>query len=290
MNTYLDCMPCFLRQALGAVRRATNDESIHRHVVNEVAELIPKIPLHTTPPEIAQQVYRIIAEITGNNDPYRRAKQESNKLLLSLYPHFRDVVQSSADPLLTACKLAIAANSIDFAPQVEPNNPISLLEAAPRLPLAIDHYQLFRASLQKATQILYLGDNAGEIVLDRLLIEQLRLVSEFDITFAVREQPVINDATREDAEAIGLHEITEVITNGSDAPATILSQCSPRMLDAYHSADLIISKGQGNYESLNEERANIFFLLRAKCEVVATPLNVRSGDALLLGKHNGNQK
>jgi uncharacterized protein with ATP-grasp and redox domains len=148
-------------------------------------------------------------------------------------------------------------------------------------PLIINDYEKLRSSLDASRRILYLGDNAGEIVFDRLLIEELQKAKETEIYFVVRERPVINDATLDDALATGMDRVARVVSSGSDAPATILSQCSSDILKLYYSADLIIAKGQGNYESLEGEKGNIFFLLRVKCPVVAKLLNVEFGNAVL---------
>ncbi len=286
MKTYLDCLPCFFRQALGAARAATDDEHIQRKVMDAVAEMITGFPLDITPPEIAQQVYRAVYRITENEDPYREAKTQSNEKALALYPRLKRIVADSDDPLLTTCKLAIAGNSIDLGPQVEQCDLDSVIESTLNSPLAYDDYPEFSRAIEAASNILYLADNAGEIVFDRLLIEELYRKRKLDITVAVRGKPIINDATMKDAESVGLKSLTTVITNGSDAPATILSQCSSQMRQLYDSADVIVAKGQGNYESLSDETANIFFLLRAKCPVVAVPLKVGVGDAILKGGGN----
>ena len=263
---------------------ATDDENIHRRVLNSVAGLIPELPLDVTPPEIAQQVYRMVADITGDGDPCREEKQQANQLALSLYPSLKEAVASSDDSLLTACKLAIAGNSIDLGPQSSYGDLDSIVELALVSPLGIDDYEKFRKSIEGSSCILYLGDNAGEIVFDKILIEEIRRIRDLEVKFVVRERPIINDATLDDAIFVGMDKVATIISNGSDAPATILSQCSPRLLELYHSADIIIAKGQGNYESLSEESKNIFFLLKAKCPVVARPLGVNVGDALLKGQ------
>lgn len=286
MRVYLDCLPCLLRQALEAARAATEDENIHRRVINSVAGMIPQFSLGLTPPEIAQQSYQLIYRITGNSDPFRQAKVEANREALALYPRLKEAVANSEDPLLTACKLAIAGNSIDLAPDFDYGGINNIVETALVSPLAINDYQEFRSSINNSRHILYLGDNAGEIVFDRVLIEELRQVKELEIDFVVRERPIINDATVEDAIAVGMDKIARIVSSGCDAPATILSQCSPEMLRLYYSADVIIAKGQGNYESLDEEPGNIFFLLRAKCPIVARLLGVNVGDAILK-QHRG---
>ena len=281
MKTYLDCIPCFLRQALDAARAVTCDEAVHRQVLDSVASLVSRLPLEVTPSEIARQVYAVIAEITGSNDPYYKEKLQANQQALSLYPRLGEVVAKSDDPLLTACKLAIAGNSIDLGPDSKYAAVDSITGLALKSPLAINDYPQFRESINRSQNILYLGDNAGEVVFDRVLIDELRQAGDFTISFVVRGKPIINDATLADAEYVGLDRVADVISSGSSAPALILSQCSPEVRELYHSADTIISKGQGNYESLSEERENIFFFLRVKCPVVARLLGAVVGDAVL---------
>lgn len=259
----------------------TDDEDTHRRVLSSVASMVPKLPLDITPPEIAQHVYAIVADITGNKDPYYEAKRQANQLTLSLYPHFKKVVTNSTDPLLAASKLAIAGNVIDLAPQSNYGDIKSIVELALVSPLGIDNYEEFKRSIGNSSHILYLGDNAGEIVFDRIFIEEIRQIKDFEINFVVREKPIINDATLRDAISTGMDKVAKVISSGSDAPGTILSQCSSQMLQLYHSADIIIAKGQGNYESLSDEAKNTFFLLRVKCPVIARLLKARVGDAVL---------
>ena len=188
MKTYLDCIPCFLRQALGAARMGTDDETTHRKVLDSISGMIPKFPIHVTPPEIAQQVYAVVADITGKKDPYYKAKQQANQLALSLYPHFKKVVANSSEPLLTAARLAIAGNVIDVAPQSDYGDVKSIAELAAVSPLGIDDYEEFERSIGNSSHILYLGDNAGEIVFDRILIEEIRRIrgNDFDIHFIVQ--------------------------------------------------------------------------------------------------------
>lgn len=281
MKAYLDCLPCLMSQALKVARAATDDEIAQRRIIDSVASLIPQLQPGLTPPEIAQQGYRLIYQITGNSDPFRKAKAEANQVALALYPRLKEEVASSEDPLLRACQLAIVGNSIDLAPDFTQTDTKSLIETALVTPLAINDYRQFANRVRRSQRVLYLGDNAGEVVFDRLLIEELHRVKELEIHFVVRERPIINDATRKDALAVGMDRVATIVSSGSDAPATILSQCSAEMLKLYYSADLIVAKGQGNYESLEGEPGNIFFLLRAKCTLLAEPLGVKVGDAVL---------
>ena len=281
MKTYLDCIPCFLRQALEAVRAVTGDENVHRQVMKSVAGLVSELAPEVTPPETVRQVYSIIAEITGSSDPYHKEKWRANQQALSLYPRLKEAVAESADPLLTACKLAVAGNSIDLGPDLKYGDLSSIVELALASPLAINDYEQFRESISNSRRVLYLGDNAGEIVFDRILIRELKRVKDLSIDFVVRDKPIINDATLADAVYVSLDKVANIVSSGSAAPAMIPSQCSPEVLRLYHSADTIIAKGQGNYESLSEERKNIFFFLKVKCPVVARLLGASVGDAVL---------
>jgi uncharacterized protein with ATP-grasp and redox domains len=288
MESYLDCLPCLMNQALRAARAATDDEGVQRQAVNAVAALIPELSLGMKPPEMAQHGYRLIRRITGNSDPFYRDKVAANRTALSLRPQLTQALERSADRLFMACRLAIFANSIDFGPDFNHGGVASVLDEAmtPSLPLAVNDYARLRICLDNSRTLLYLGDNAGEIVFDRLLIEEIHRVREMETYFVVREKPVINDATPDDARAVGMDKVARVISNGSDAPATILSQCTTELQQLFRSADIIIAKGQGNYESLEGEPGNIFFLLRAKCPLIAGLLGVNVGDGVLKQKDN----
>lgn len=264
---------------------STDDEMIHRRVLNSVALMIPELALDVTPPEIAQQVYRIVYEITGNKDPYRDARKRADDLAMSCYPRMKDMVEYSGDPLQTACKLAIAGNAIDLGAQAEYGNMNTIIEESLSYALNLDDYKRFKQSIKNKSLILYIGDNAGEIVFDRILIEQIKRINSNQIVYVVREKPIINDATISDAVRVGLDKVAKVISSGSDAPATILSQSSPELKDIYNSADVIIAKGQGNYESLCNRPENIFFFFKVKCPVIARDSGYDVGTLALISKN-----
>ncbi len=254
---------------MAAARISSEDETVHRRVLNAVSLMIPDLALDAMPPEIARQVYRIVHEITGNDDPYLDVKHAANKLALSLYTRMKDMVDYSNEPLETACKLAIAGNAIDLGPRSEIDNIYAIIEDCLGYQLDQKQYRKFKERVDQSYLVLYIADNAGEIVFDRILIEQLLHIKKLKIVLAVRKKPIINDATLEDARHAGLDQMALIISSGSDAPATILSQCSTKMLGYYQAADLIISKGQGNYESLSGRPEKLFFLFKVKCPVIA---------------------
>jgi uncharacterized protein with ATP-grasp and redox domains len=279
MKTALDCFPCLLRQALEAARLLTEDPRVHERILREVLQWSSGMELNLPPPVLAQRIHRRLREITGVADPYREAKARQNRTAGQLLPRFRAEVTAAADPLGAAVCLAVAANLIDMGAKSgwdEADIP-GEIERAARARLAGD-MEALRAAVSRARRILYLTDNAGEIFFDRLLIEQLPRAR---VTAAVRGAPAINDATREDALAAGLDELVEVIDNGSDAPGTLLADCSPEFRRRFAAADLILAKGQGNFESLAGEPGTIFFLFRVKCPVTAQLTGERVGTHVL---------
>ena len=279
MKTYFDCIPCIARQTLDSVRLATPDETVHEHVLREVLRTAAEMDLRRTPPEMAQWIHRRIREQIGQNDPYRRIKDRFNQMALELYPTLQGWVEESDNPRETAVRLAIAGNVIDFGvnSRLSETDVRRSVTHALSTSLDADVDEFFRA-VSDAGRILYLADNAGEIVFDRLLIEQ---IPAGKVTVAVRGGPVINDATMTDAEDVGMTELVEVIDNGSDAPGTILEDCSQSFRDRFDEADLIIAKGQGNYETLSEVDKDIYFLLKAKCPVIARDIGCQEGDMIL---------
>ena len=276
MKTYLDCIPCFFKQALFAARAATDDKEKIKQVLDRIGMLVPEIPLHSPPSETGREVYRVVREVTGVDDPFANLKAESIKTAIALYPSLKEMVGASPEPLETAVRLAIAGNIIDFGADPDFDLEQEIQEALRKEP-ATNHYKALKAKLEAAREILYLADNAGETVFDKILIE----VIAKPVIYAVRERPVINDATAEDAKKSGLDQVAQVISSGCDAPGIILSRCSEEFLDHFKKADLIISKGQGNYETLSGQQRPIFYLLKAKCSIIATDLGVKEGDTII---------
>jgi len=282
MNIFLDCIPCFVRQALDSARLATDDEQIHEKVVRGALRLSADLDMGQSPPAMGQLIHRLIRELVGDDDPYRKIKERFNKLALTLYPELEERVATSDAPLMTAIQLAIAGNIIDFGVKTSLSESEVERTIERSLDSRLDDHQIqeFRNAVTTAKQILYLADNAGEIVFDRLLIEQLPVEK---VTVVVKGRPVINDATMEDAEIAGLTDIVEVMDNGSDAPGTILESCSQTFRNRFEEADLIIAKGQGNYETLSDADKNIFFILKVKCPVIARDLDCEVGEMILRG-------
>lgn len=269
MKTYFECIPCFMNQALRAAKITTDNPRLIKKILAETGKMIQDIPLENTPPQTGRLIYQKISEITGIADPYFEIKQQNIKQVLELYPSLQKQINDSADPLRTAVRLAIAGNVIDLGV----NRDFDILQAIDDIlvqDFAVDDYTKFQEKLANAENVLYLADNSAEVVFDKLLLE----VIDKPVTFAVKEKPIINDATATEAYQIGIDKMAKVISSGSDAPGTILDLCNEEFLEIFHKADLIISKGQGNFEGLSNVKAPIFFLLRAKCPVIAKELQV----------------
>jgi len=278
VKTCLECIPCFVRQTLDAVRMVTDDEVVHESLLRTVLRDVSAMNLRQTPPEMAQRIHRLVREVSGDSDPYRVVKSRFNKLAISVLPDLRRRVAESSSPLDTAVRLAIAGNVIDFGIQsnISERNVHEAVDHALTEPFDGD-IEGFAAEVENARSILYLADNTGEIAFDRLLIEQLPADK---VTVGVRGCPIINDATLEDARAVGLTDLVAVIDNGSDAPGTILDDCSAAFRERFDNADLVIAKGQGNYETLSEVPASIFFALEAKCPVIAGDIGCEVGSLI----------
>ena len=267
MKTYLDCVPCLVRGALDTARFATSDEQVHERVLREVLGAAGAMEFSISPPAMAQRIQRTIRRLTGCSDPFRSVKEAFNRFSLGLYPGLKEKIKQAERPLETAVRFAIAGNIIDVGARadIDPDAVQQTIDQCLDEPL-VGKMDAFVAAVQSSRNILYIGDNAGEIVFDRLLIEELPF---HKITYAVRGKPILNDATIADAESTGMTDLVPVIDNGSDAPGTILESCSDTFQKAFSDADLVIAKGQGNYETLSDVKKKIIFMLKIKCPIVA---------------------
>jgi len=274
----LECFPCLLRQAVEAGRLATEDEGKRLEVVRAALRILGEAPPESTPPLLCLKVHEEVKRITGNADPYREVKRAFNRLAKEMYPELRRKVESSPDPLLTAVKLAIAGNVIDVGPGMDFDLKKTVSEVLDR-DLSLNHLEHLRRELERSSTVVYLADNAGEVVFDRILIETLGK----KVIYVVKKDPLLNDASREDAEFAGMEEVAEVVEVELN-PETIYT---PAQASFLREAELVISKGQGNYETLEGMGANLFYLLMIKCPVVARRLGGRVGDLVVKGERVG---
>ena len=288
MKTYLDCIPCFMKQALDAARMKTDDRQKRMHIMRRVMRKASSFPDDAPPPAMGAAIHRIIREATDDPDPYREIKRRGNKFALELLPQLRKKTTGADRPFETALRLAIAGNVMDWGARahtdVSENAVEQTLREALDAPLVGDPPEELKRRIQGAADVLYLADNAGEIVFDRLLIS---LVPCPHVTVAVKGSPAINDATMEDARQVDLVNRAEVVDTGSDTPGAVLDQCSDEFVERFEDADMVIAKGQGNYEALSGVDRQVVFLLKAKCPVVARDIGCEVGDMLLLDMGRG---
>jgi uncharacterized protein with ATP-grasp and redox domains len=231
-----------------------------------------------SPPEIAEKFYGVIRECSGVDDPYAAEKADANQKLMGRIDELRALIDTADDSFGAALKLSIVANAIDFGAEKRSNieDVIKTIHSMVEPPLLPEKIDCFRDAVDSAKSILFLTDNAGEIVLDRLLIEQMPMEK---ITVAVRGRPVINDCTMADAKQVGLDDIVPVISNGTGIPGTVVQRCSHEFQDAWNTADLVVAKGQGNFETLVGNTDKVCYLLKVKCHVVADALELDIGEA-----------
>ncbi len=282
MKTKIDCFPCVFKQALATLKLATDDREVQIQALKEIADFYSHKELDGTPAGFSQHAYRIIAEVTGAADPFSAEKKKFNKLALQMTEESYKTIVSSGDKLATGAHLAVAGNIIDLGIG-EGLDIHGTLKSALETPFVINDLEKLRKSLAEAKSLLYIGDNAGEIVFDRLFVEIINeLFPEINVKFSVKSTPIINDATWEDADAVGFDKVCEIIETGTNDIGAPLEKVSAEFLEDFNSADVIIAKGHGNFETLNEVvKENLFFILKAKCEVVAEKLRVKVGDSVL---------
>lgn len=279
MKARLACLPCMMSQAYNSAVLCTDDPALRREMLDEVMRRYTGAPLDRTPGEHSQVAYEVCRELAGVEDPYREAKREANQAALRLYPDLRRRLDASADPLRDALTLAVAGNIIDMGIAQEYDLIEDIVKQIER-GFDVEELEGFRRAAAGA--ILYLGDNAGEIVFDRLLVEVL---GPDRVTFMVKAGPIVNDAMLADAQQVGLTELVRVVDTGSNYFGFPWDEVSEAAREEFRRADLVISKGHANFESVSElgpEGDKAWYLLKVKCAEVAAELRARNGDVVLL--------
>jgi len=288
MKIWPDCIPCILKMSLGVARVVMKDEEQVRRFMEEVLELnyLDGENWKVTSPEVIKDVWLKVIKVTGEADPLKEIKNDQNRRALAIYPTAKELVLKSQDPLLEAIRLAIAANSIDAMTDVKGEAPEKIIKKWYRLEIDSKKMSGLKERVRKARRIVYLGDNCGEIVFDRLLIEVLLQMYHPKITFITRTFPVMNDATLQEVLSIGMGEIAQVVENGvcEPLPGTFLKRINSELKTLIEKSDLVISKGGGNYDSLTEEekiKGKASFLFLAKCYPYCHLHQVSLGDPII---------
>lgn len=281
MDTEFLCIPCLVRQGIDAFSRMFQEQRDREQALRMVLKTIGDCELSSAPPVIAARVQEAITGLGGEGDPYAEEKLLANKLALEVYDDLVARVARAGDPFEASCRVAVAANIIDLGvkSQVSRGEILDSIEASFQQPLDLEAVNRLRCAASAARRILYLCDNAGEVVLDRLLIAAL---GPEKVTAVVKAGPILNDAAMEDAITSGLSSMVRVITNGTTIPGTVLSRCSEEFLQHFSEADMIVSKGQGNFETLAGTEGPLFYLLKVKCERISRHTGYPLGSILIL--------
>ena len=280
MKASAECVPCIVRQVLCVARRVTTDEWLQRRILAEAMQHLAKTDMDRTPAEIIPEVERLAHRALGTHDPFAERRAAMLSAARALEAEVRTQVAGAEDPLRLALRAAIGANVLDalvFGPVPLESAVREAIEGG----LAVDEYPSLRSDLGEAGSVLYVCDSASELVFDRIVVERL-LEAGKAVVCAVRSQRVLNDAVREDAEAVGLTDLVEVIEVGGDAMGAPLALASRDFRARYQDADVVLAKGSANLETLEGESGRCYVGLRVKCDVVARHLGARCGEPLLV--------
>lgn len=268
-----------VRQAVEVAEIMTDDKALQEKIIKGGLAQVNKINFTETAPEIARGLHNFVKVVTDNPDPYKALKDLYNRIAEELVEELKleSLITESDNAFDTACRLSIAGNIIDFGVgiDIDKSGVHRSIDESLTSPIVGGSTDLLKAHVEKSNKILFLTDNAGEIVFDKLLMRQLPMDR---VTYVVKGGPIVNDATMEDAVDVGMTELVKVIDNGLDGQGTILQECSQAFLQAFEAADLILAKGQANYETLSDlNDPRIFYLLRAKCQSIADDIGCPKG-------------
>ncbi|NSW90361.1 MAG: DUF89 family protein [Firmicutes bacterium] len=285
MRSYIDCVHCYLKQVVTCMNLAGVDEDTQYEVIYKLMDYVKSFDRNDSPAENSTKAILKAYEMIGVNDPYKRAKRESNDIALSLYPKLKAIVEDSNDSLYQALKVAVAGNVIDLG--INRSYDIDAgLKHSLEIGFSKDDYAAFIKKLNIVEEVLFLGDNAGEIVFDKILVEELVRRGK-KVIYAVKEGPILNDATMCDAIYVGMDKIADVITTGTNFLGISLKRLSKTFLNRLENAKLVLSKGQANFESLEEEalvKDKVFFLLKIKCQEVSKVAGAEFGDVVFFAR------
>ena len=286
MKTSLMCMECNIKQIIKISKMLNIDSEKQEIAAKRMFKGLSKISFNLTNPEILGTItWPIITEVFNNNNPYKEIKETYNNLLYNMYDDFKQQIDKSFDKIDLALKLAVIGNVIDFGARHEfsEEDVLERTRNVDTLTFKIDDSESLKNQLKTAKRLLYIGDNCGEIVLDKLFIETIKKeYPDLEIYFGVREAPVLNDVTKEDAYQVKMEEVAKIISSGVAYPGTVISASSKEFLDIYNSSDIVIAKGQGNYESLSDiKREGLFLILIVKCSYVAEDAHTEVMDYII---------
>lgn len=283
MKVSRECIYCLARQAVEIAEEATSDAAIQEEIIKKSLKELSEMDFNETAPEIAFKMHQHAKNITGIHDPYLRLKEQYNEIAEGIYERIIEEkwLDKAQDRFDMACRLAIAGNIIDFSVglKLEPSDIIKSVEESINHNIFGTGTAALREAVEKSKNIIYIADNSGEIIFDKFLLENLPVEK---VTYVVKGGPIVNDATMKDALSTGVANLVKVIDNGHSAQGTILKDCSDSFNSEFNKADLVISKGQANFETLSHIKdKTIFYLMRAKCQSVASAIGCKQMDYVL---------
>jgi len=279
MRASLECIPCLIRQSLDASKLVIKDSDLQAVIMKKVLRSASEFDMNLTPPEMAQKIHRIIKAETGCDDLYFKIKENSTDMALRIS---KDIdIHGSEYPFEKAVRFAIAGNIIDFGVKSTCSNEYikDSFDKAEHVDIDTVMIKKLYDEIAEAETVLVLADNAGEAVFDKSLIEAFP--RDAKVFYAVKGAPILNDVTQYEAEQSKIDSVATIISNGTDVPGTALNQCTHEFVEHFNNADVIIAKGQGNFESLNENNRKVYFLFQVKCSVIADHYGYGLGDWLV---------
>lgn len=291
MKVNLSCMDCVIRKASASCDKLKTDEDKKLAFMKKVYTLVGGCGKDTTAPYLIKCVNDLMADEFGWRDDFSQIKTQYNQFIRSMTEDLKNKILRSKDPLLAALQYAMAGNLIDFGAMdtVKTEDVTAIIHSADTLSINRKFYQKFCNELKNVKNLVYLLDNAGEIVLDRVFMEQIKKnYPQIHITAVVRGKPVLNDATLRDAEEAGLYDVAEVLDNGTDIPGTQLNRVNRETRQAIENADLILSKGQGNFESLHGCGKNIDYIFLCKCELFVKRFGLKQFSGVFVNERDVN--
>lgn len=289
MKVSRECISCLARQAVEIAEEATSNVKVQEEIIKKSLKELGEIDFNETAPEIAFRMHQHAKNITGIVDPYARLKKQYNEIAMEIYERINEEkwLEGAENPFDMACRLAIAGNIIDFSVglKLEASDVLQSIENSISHDIFGTGTTTLKEAVEKSKKIMYIADNSGEIIFDKFLLKSLPLDK---VTYVVKGGPIVNDATMEDAISTRVIDLVKVIDNGHAAQGTILKDCSNEFIKEFNEADLIISKGQANFETLSDIKdKNIFYLLRAKCKSVASAVGCKQMDYVLTNFERG---
>lgn len=288
MRLSIECLPCLINQAVRLAKAKIDNEEIRRSLMQRVISELANLDANSSSPYAAHKIQDVIKQYLNHPDPYQEEKHYYNTEMLKLENDFLDLIKAADDQISTALKLSAAGNIIDFGPghELSRERVLAVIDETMQRAFEYETLEALQSRLSRCESLLYLGDNCGEIVLDKMFVRTIKEhYPRIKVQFATRGKPILNDVTEEDAYLVGMDAYAEIVNNGTDIPGTELKYCSPQFLEIFNHSQVIIAKGQGNFESLHGcGRENLYYIFMCKCNLFMEKHNAQQNDIVLMAE------